>query len=364
MSIAIKEITSENEFLSVKDIWNNLNATSYNPTIFNTFEWQFNCYKYFKKRDKLFILLVFDNKEIIGIAPLVISNVLRLSFQKIEFIGDDISDILDFIIKKGKEEIVINCIKDYLMKNDNLWDLIDLYPLCHNSKILKYTDIDTKTFLYKEVIDVSPCVFLPDCYDEYIKTLSKKFRFNLKYYLRSLEKLYNVNFGKVKAKDELEKIIKALFHLHGLRWRSKKLPGVLITPSRKKFHSKLASELLKKDELSLYYLSLDGKIVSVLYGFNFQDKFYFYLSGFSPEFAKYGLGNLLINFCIKDAIDKGLKYFDFLKGKENYKYKWNAQDIPLYRVYIGKDKIKSKLLYYLVDTEKKIIKKVKEIITG
>lgn len=351
------------EFLKLKEVWNNLNLASENPLIFNTFEWQFNCFRYFKKRDSIFILLVYCDKELLAIAPLVVSNVLRASLKKIEFIGDDASDALDFIIKKGKEDVVINCLKNYLLENKKYWDLIDLYPLPENSPLLKKFNFNyPDAFLHQENIDISPVISLPSTYEEYSASLSKKFRLNLRYYLKTLNKHHKVHFGKVDALKDVEEKMRELFYLHQLRWKSKNLPGVLVGRTKKNFHLQTAQDLFKNGNLYLAYLSVDDRTISILYGLVFLDKFYFYLGGFSPKFSRYSPGNLLINFCIQDAISQNLKKFDFLKGKEQYKYRFKAQDYMLWRMYIGWRTSKSKILHLLVNMEKKVIKTIKEAI--
>ncbi len=171
-----------------------------------------------------------------------------------------------------------------------------------------------------------------------------------------------MHFGKVSDLPDVEEKMRELFYLHQVRWKSKNLPGVLVGRTKKNFHLHTAQDLFKKGNLYLAYLSVDDKVISILYGFVFLDKFYFYLGGFSPKFSRYSPGNLLINFCIQDAISQGLKKFDFLKGKEQYKYRFKAQDCMLWRMHIGWRTSKSKILHLLVNMEKKVIKTIKEAI--
>ena len=38
--------------------------------------------------------------------------------------------------------------------------------------------------------------------------------------------------------------------------------------------------------------------------------------------------------CIKDAIERGMTYFDFLRGPEPYKYHLGGRDIGLHRLIV------------------------------
>jgi CelD/BcsL family acetyltransferase involved in cellulose biosynthesis len=53
---------------------------------------------------------------------------------------------------------------------------------------------------------------------------------------------------------------------------------------------------------------------------------YYYIGGFDPDYSRFGPGNLIISESIEFARKAGLHAFDFLRGREPYKYKWGAED--------------------------------------
>ena len=58
---------------------------------------------------------------------------------------------------------------------------------------------------------------------------------------------------------------------------------------------------------------------------------YHYLGGFDMRYAKLSAGTLAIAAAIDDARARGVTTFDFLGGREAYKYAWGATDEPRYR---------------------------------
>ena len=76
------------------------------------------------------------------------------------------------------------------------------------------------------------------------------------------------------------------------------------------------------------------KIASVLC-FDYKNCRLLYNSGYNPEYSHYSVGILLKTFCIRDAIEEGKDYFDFLKGNESYKYNMGGQDKLLYSMEIS-----------------------------
>jgi len=71
--------------------------------------------------------------------------------------------------------------------------------------------------------------------------------------------------------------------------------------------------------LRLYFLRVQGKDVATLYAFKYNNKLFHYQSGRDPKWSKEGVGGILINLVIEDAINKGYAEFDFLRGMEDYK---------------------------------------------
>ena len=74
-----------------------------------------------------------------------------------------------------------------------------------------------------------------------------------------------------------------------------------------------------------------GRIIAALYGFHHATRTYYYLGGFDPEFKQYSPGTILIAHAIAEAIREGATEFDFLRGREDYKYRWRAVDRIIYR---------------------------------
>lgn len=350
-------------FSQLENIWNILlqNSNSNNP--FLTFQWQKTYWRYFAGNKKLFIITIKNKEKIIAIFPLMITT--NLGFKKIQFIGTSISDYLDFIIEKGKEEESIKIFILWLKENEKLWDLIDLQQipsLSLNFSILKKILLENNLSFYDSLQEICPFISLPENYDEFKSFLSKRFSKNITYYSRLLQKSFKVDYDLISENSFLDERMDELFKLHQTRWQKEKLPGAFFSKKRKLFHKEIAREFLKENWLRLYTLSLDRKISAVLYGFVYNEKFYYYLSGFDYKLSKYSIGTLLTSFCIKEAILNKLKEFDFLRGGEEYKYKWTKDEKQNKCLQIFKKESKSKILLKIDNLQKRIESKVKKVV--
>ena len=84
--------------------------------------------------------------------------------------------------------------------------------------------------------------------------------------------------------------------------------------------------MLDAGALRMYAMRIDGRIVAVFYGFAHQGTTYYYLSGYDPALEKLSIGTLLVAHAVEQAVAEGGHTFDFLRGAEEYKYAWGAED--------------------------------------
>jgi CelD/BcsL family acetyltransferase involved in cellulose biosynthesis len=81
-------------------------------------------------------------------------------------------------------------------------------------------------------------------------------------------------------------------------------------------------------------LEREGKAAAAMFCFDYEDTLYLYNSGYDPELSPLSPGIVLIGHCLQDAISRGKRYFDFMRGEEDYKYRLGGEDSPIYRIRI------------------------------
>jgi CelD/BcsL family acetyltransferase involved in cellulose biosynthesis len=59
-----------------------------------------------------------------------------------------------------------------------------------------------------------------------------------------------------------------------------------------------------------------------MYTFAYKDRLFYYQSGFDPGWQQWSLGTVLIGYCIRDSISRGITEFHYLRGNEEYKSRW------------------------------------------
>ena len=162
---------------------------------------------------------------------------------------------------------------------------------------------------------VCPGVDLPGTFDEYLAGLGKHDRHELRRKLRNFAAAGEAGFERLTGADAAE----ALPLLFALMRASREDKAAFLTPQMEAFFRALAAEFGGRGMLSLGVTRLDGRPVAVTLTFEDGETAYLYNSGYDPAFAPLAAGLVSKAWTLRDALQRGLRRFDFLRGSEEYK---------------------------------------------
>lgn len=323
--LRIKELNDYNQFIDLREKWNNVLKKSKDDDIFLTWEWFSTWWKHYGKDRELIILLAEDRNEIVAIAPLMYSvhELFELKLRKMEFIGTGThTDYSNFILTEKKWQ----SLKLFLKYLTNLtWDCLELREIPETAESLFFLrEISRKAHMPEQRVS-SKCYYthLPASWESFSKDLSGNMRRNLRRRMKRLREKYKVEFKKQDDFESLQEAMKTFFYLHQKRWRSKGLPGSFgKDPKFRNFLLDVSKCFAERNWLNLSFLTVNDEPISSALCFEYNNTLYYYHPGFDPAYSKFSVGNLLIAHLIEYSIRKGLTKFDFLKGAESYKSDW------------------------------------------
>ena len=273
--------------------------------------------------NELYLISVKQREVITGIAPLMVKG------GRASFIGSiDVCDYLDFVVAPGREEDFFNALLDDLRQKGI--NHLDLRPLRPDSTVLTHLagiaqSQGCKVLCQPE--DVSVELDLPATWEEYLVTLSKKQRHEVRRKLRRLWEAGNVNYtcfevGHQKVGQLTDTFLK-LFAL------SRAEKAGFMTPQMESFFRALAEAMAEIGLLRFGIIELGKQPVAMIMGFDYNDSMYLYNSAYDPQYNSLSVGLLCKILCLKESIQRGRKKWDFLKGGEPYKYHIGGEKIPL-----------------------------------
>ncbi len=339
----IREITSFAELTSLKASWDDLLADS-DHDFFSTWTWLVTWCKHFEHNRKIAFLVAEDHGELVAAAPLICSFESKLGLQigKIQFAGAPDSDYNDFIIRHGENtHDVFRHFLRHLQKHRRDWTLLELTDIPESATCLPFFQT------VSTVKQSTKCSYLPlpESYDAFLKSLSYKQRGSVNNTMHKIEKNFTAELVDYSFSSSCGSGLRALIDLHQKRWQAAGCCGAFADETVRNFHFDVAQVLAEKKMLGLYILEFDGKPVSGTYGFRYGSKYYAYLPGFDPEYAKFGVGSILVPYLVRQFIAEGLNEVDLMRGDEGYKERWNAIPKWNYTAVLKPDFIAGKVRY-------------------
>lgn len=324
-------------FWALRPEWNDLLHRSRCNTLFLTWEWQATWWKHLGEGRLL--LLGFRSEEdgrLVGIAPLF--HVQEENGKAtLNVVGcREISDYLDLIIERGQEDAVYGAFLDYLEQEAPAWDLIDCCNLPETSLTFTRLQELAQARGYQtrvEVEDVCPVLDLPSTWEEYLMTLDKKQRHEVRRKLRKAELEGKARFYIVESAAEIRSEMLDFIALHQ---KSTPEKDQFMDPQMQQFFLDAAQVLHERGWLQLAFMEMHGEKAASLLNFDYDNAILVYNSGYDPaRFSTLSPGIVIVARCIEHAIALGREKFDFLRGDEVYKYRFGAQNTQVRRLLVA-----------------------------
>ena len=175
-----------------------------------------------------------------------------------------------------------------------------------------------------------PYLELPESWDAYLSSLSSHGRHAIRRKERKLRREHHVALTDY-GQERIEEGLRHLERLHAQRWDG---GGALSDPVIQRLHSRFAASLAERGQLWLVSLDLDGSPAAAWYGFTSGDTVYHYQSGRDPRWERDRVGTVLVSLMIRQAIERGYRRLDFLRGDEAYKREWTQTARQAYEIVV------------------------------
>jgi CelD/BcsL family acetyltransferase involved in cellulose biosynthesis len=331
-------------FEQLRSEWNVLLRNSAADTPFLTYEWQktwsdclCSC------EGELHLLTVRDGGALLGIAPLFVlsepdkdGNAKRL----LRLIGSvDASDYLDLIAMRGREREVFSAMLDALERSDT-WDAIDLWNVPEESptrSLLPELITARGWSLLDEQQVVCPIIQLPSMFNDYVQSLDKKERHELRRKIRRAEATEGVTWYAITGNDQAHDLDEAAESFIALMMKSRSDKSDFMTDEMRRFFHQMIHATHAGGFLHLAFLEVDGVKAATYLSFDYNHKRLVFNSGLETEgFQSLSAGIVLVARIIDEAIQRGYTEFDFLRGDEKYKYQLGAKDTWIYHVRVDR----------------------------
>lgn len=323
-------------FDALESEWNLLFDES-GLSVFQSFDWLRTWWKYFGEGSScahLYIVVIKDGRGLVAIAPFFVQSSPRwgaLALRKLCFIGHKDSDYLDVLMAKGYESELTELLAAHLADFSTEFDLLLLQEIPERSPTSKilYDALSRRQFSGRLYInEYCPRTQLLGSWEATVRSFSSTHRRHINQRRRQLRENFAAEFELTSEQKDVSQCMTDFVHLHQGGWNKRGFKGVFSDQRMVPFHQEVAQRCFNRGWLFLAFLRLDGKRIATLYGFRFRDELEYYLGGVDQDSTAmaYSPGSVLHSFAIEAAIKEGKNTYDFMRGRERYKYTFGAVD--------------------------------------
>jgi len=186
---------------------------------------------------------------------------------------------------------------------------------------------------------VVPFAVLPRTYEDFVAGLSSNMRYHVRRRTRQAS-ASGVRLRTVCEAAEVDAAFCDLVRLHGRRWSRDGQGGNFRNPRKVAMLRAVCGELATAAAARATLLETDDRrggwhATAVLLTFHWGGTAYFYQMGWDPDGTSASAGVVVMAESIADAIRCGCTRYDFLRGAEEYKWKWTSQFVEQTTLSIG-----------------------------
>jgi CelD/BcsL family acetyltransferase involved in cellulose biosynthesis len=307
--------------------WQALHARTALRSPFLSWTWQSEWARAFAAGTRLELRRVTDDAgHLRGLLPLyeVEPGVLGLIG------GADVSDYLDVLAEAGREDEVWAALLASRAGIGTRWDLHAVPAASPTVTRLPALAAEHGVEVAVTLEERCPVLALGASWEAYLAALSGKQRHELGRKMRRLEReVPQAQPLGLAGRAEVEARFDAFLALHR---RSRVGKARFMDERMEAFFRRVGLALAEQGGLRLWLLDEPGGPIAAFLCLEWDGTVGLYNSGFDPERAALSPGVVLLAHIIRDAIARGMRRFDFLRGEERYKYDFGPTPEDVFRV--------------------------------
>jgi CelD/BcsL family acetyltransferase involved in cellulose biosynthesis len=232
--------------------------------------------------------------------------------------GVDVSDYLDLVAPAGREEEAWSALLSARASSDDVWELHAVPAASPTATQLPALagafDLSSRV----TVEERCPVLALPSSWEAYLESLPGKQRHELRRKMRRLER--EASGARVTSVADPPGLDARLGDFLDLHRRSRAGKARFMDDRMAAFFRRATARLAEAGMVRLWLLDTPGGPLASFITVEWDGTVGLYNSGFDPEHAALSPGLVLLAGVIRDAIERGCRRFDFLRGEERYKY--------------------------------------------
>lgn len=316
----------------LREAWNELYDRSGRATPFLSHAWAATWWRHLGKGRTPRLICAWDGRALAGLLPLAQERLALLpgvEVRRLAFLGERFggADYLDVLAPAGQVARAAQAIFAHLAESAD-FDVLDLDGIDASSPSLPLLAArfgEDGRFRYVRTPRFTcPQVALDGSWTEVLRRSRRADNFKRR--LKQLRALDGFERRVVRDPGEARAAFERFLALHEARWAGQGGSDAMGRPAIRDFHREVVVRLAEAGWLRFEEVWVEGACRASIYGIDAGDAYCFYQSGYDPDpaWARRSVGLVCLGLSIEDAIGRGVRRYDFLRGTEGYKFDWST----------------------------------------
>jgi len=319
--------------LNLRDEWNALLHESVSDVPFLQFDYLRAWWKHlgggeWKEPVQLVIVTAYEDDHLVGIAPCFATR--HEARNCLMLLGSyEISDFLDLIVRAEDAPRFIQGLMEFV-RNDLAAELkleaLDFYNLLDQSPSLPLLQASAQSQGWTaevKQLQHSPYIQLSGDWETYLAGIDKKQRHEIRRKMRRADEsefpvAWHVVENESQLNEESEIFLDLMYQDEDKQ--------AFLTPLMRVQMKEIMRKAYENGCLQLAFLTVNGSAAAAYLNFDYGNRIWVYNSGLDYDYMDFSPGWVLLGHLLKWANEKGKSEFDFMRGAEDYKYKFGAID--------------------------------------
>ena len=356
----IEFLKNIDELPRIKEPWQTLcDELKDDISPFSSYEWHELWWKYYSAGESLCMMIMWGADKLVGIAPLMLrrATIHGLPLTVVCFLENNQSFFNDFIVLPEFRDKFFQQILSSLFygAGSQPWHAVVLNKLSTVSpnyrSLIKILDATGRKWREEQTIDAR-YIIPSGSWEEFFSSRSSRSRSTLRHIHNRMRKTGDVSVRHITTWEEFEKIHEEFYHVARSSW-SEKIGDSMASPANVSFFNELARSAAAKGWLSVWILSLDGRMIATEFHLRAYGKEYAMRGHYLPEYAGLSPGTYLEMQIIKNVFEEKdrLRKYD-LGYYYDYKRKWAENSEPHMTLFVFNDSLYSRFVSF---QERKVI---------
>jgi CelD/BcsL family acetyltransferase involved in cellulose biosynthesis len=316
-----------------------LPRTPFTSRLWNSLWWQHMRRDNLAVRDEFHSYVIRDRfGRLIAVAPMMLTSrpaIGPLRARELHFFGADanLTEIRGLVCRSRHHLVAADALLEAISNERSEWSwayLSGLRPL--DSEAVEGPAApasDKPTLAWARHV---PCYFLrlDGTWDEFKARLPRNTKEALRKCYNSLKRDgLRFDFRAIRDPVECDAALSNFFKLHRQRARcedaSIRHPDNFRARRSRRFLRAYAFELAQRDQLRIFQIRIEGRVVATRVAFQFDDEVYLYCSGYDTRWGKYSLMTTVIAEAIRWCIERNVAVVNLSTGTDRSKTRWRPE---------------------------------------